>query len=69
MSAPKDFVSRWSRLKREANSAHLVRPEVEGAVSVGPQTGPGPVQHGNDAAAIEPFDEASLPPIDTIAPI
>jgi hypothetical protein len=68
MSAPKDFVSRWSRLKREVNSARPVRLEVEGAceISVESQAGAGPAQHGNDAAAIEPFDEASLPPIDAI---
>jgi hypothetical protein len=67
MSAPGDFVSRWSRLKREANSPRHVRPGVDARdVSVEPQTGPDTVQNRNGAAAIDPFDAASLPPIDAI---
>ena len=68
MSTPGDFVSRWSRLKREANSARHARSEVKDPHNgpVEPPTGRRPGLPGNDAAAIEPFDEASLPSIDAI---
>src|SRR3979411_1657261 len=64
MTAPENFVSRWARLKSESNT-ELVEygPRQEVVASVGTETPS--VQQPNEVAD-EPFDPASLPPIETI---
>jgi hypothetical protein len=73
MSAPESFISRWTRLKHEADAAPDMAPEaeaspVEAAISADPeldsQLGAAPL--GNDAGIVEPFDPASLPSVDAI---
>jgi hypothetical protein len=69
MTASENIVSRWARLKGEAASARRAEPAAEGpqaATAVGPETSSDSVQHGNEAAADETFDPASLPPIEAI---
>lgn len=71
MSAAENFVSRWARLKRESDSERksepdTERPQREAVVAPGAGAASGSAQHENDAAMDEPFDPASLPPIETI---
>ena len=59
MSDPESFLSRWSRLKQEANT--VARPEPEpAAVAVEPTRGEAVT------SPAPPFDPASLPPIASI---
>jgi Protein of unknown function (DUF3306) len=69
MTAPESFVSRWARLKREAD----VPRDEEGAaealpfeVTAPPAPEPGAASPGHQAEVVEPFDPASLPPVDAI---
>jgi hypothetical protein len=69
VSAPESFVSRWARLKREADAARDAGPEAEAppsgaAVSTDAELDAEPV--GEDAGAVESFDATSLPSIDAI---
>jgi hypothetical protein len=71
VTAPESFISRWARLKQEAeaDAARDMGPEAEAspaeaAVSAEPEVGAVPL--GNDAEIVEPFDPASLPSIDAI---
>jgi hypothetical protein len=74
VTAPESFISRWARLKHEADAeaAPDMAPETEAspagaAVSADPELDPqlGAAPLGNDAG-IEPFDPASLPSVDAI---
>jgi hypothetical protein len=66
VTAPENFVSRWARLKRNSDAGldadstgKASRPESHvGAKATAP--------HHQDDGADEPFDSASLPPVDTI---
>jgi Protein of unknown function (DUF3306) len=71
VTAPESFISRWARLKHEADAeaAPDMAPEAEAspaeaAVSAAPELGAPPL--GNDAGIVEPFDPASLPSVDAI---
>jgi Protein of unknown function (DUF3306) len=71
VTAPESFISRWARLKHEADAeaAPDTAPEaeatlVEAAVSPNPELGA--VPPGNDTEIVEPFDPASLPSVDAI---
>jgi Protein of unknown function (DUF3306) len=71
VTAPESFISRWARLKQEAeaDAAPDLGPEAEAspaeaAVSTDPELGAVPL--GNDAEIVEPFDPASLPSVDAI---
>ncbi len=69
MTASESFVSRWARLKREADTAH----DPEAAAGVSPSEVADPLDPeleamppANDAEVVEPFDPASLPSVDAI---
>jgi hypothetical protein len=66
VSAPENFVSRWARLKRNSDA------ELN-ANAAGKESGPEPIARtetipapNQGDVADEPFDTASLPPVDTI---
>jgi hypothetical protein len=66
MTAPENFVSRWARLKSEADTEPKTEIADHGsrlAASVVPET---PATEQQDAVVDEPFDPASLPSIETI---
>ncbi len=68
MTAPESFVSRWARLKHEADAAHETE-AVEASPSeatVPPDPEPDAVPVGQNAEVVGPFDPASLPPVDAI---
>jgi hypothetical protein len=70
MTAPENFVSRWVLRKREAARLRKIETEVDApqpAAAVAPNTDIAPRQHGIDGAADGAFDQASLPPIETIS--
>src|ERR1700722_13016867 len=66
MTVPENFVSRWARLKSEADT----EPKAE-LVGRGPRRGAGASEMSSrqqkDGVVDEPFDQASLPSIETIA--
>jgi Protein of unknown function (DUF3306) len=69
VTAPESFISRWARLKHEAEAAHDPGPDAEASsseatVSTDPDLGAVPL--GDDAGMVEPFDPASLPSVDAI---
>jgi hypothetical protein len=69
MTASESFVSRWARLKREADAVR--DPEAEAGVSPSEVAAPPDPESeakpaGNDAEVVEPFDPASLPSVDAI---
>jgi hypothetical protein len=69
MTAPESFVSRWARLKHEAEAARDTAPEAEASPSgaaVSADSEPGAAPPGADAEVVEPFDPASLPSVDAI---
>jgi hypothetical protein len=66
VSAPENFVSRWARLKRNSDAelnADATGKESRPEPIAGAETIPAPNQ---DDLADEPFDIASLPPVETI---
>jgi hypothetical protein len=71
MTSPENFVSRWARLKRSSDIRHATEPagDMPGASArETPAAGAeAAITQPEIAAAIdEPFDPASLPPIETI---
>jgi hypothetical protein len=71
MTSPENFISRWARLKRSSDIRHATEPagDMPGA-SAGETPAAGDeaaITQPEIAAAIdEPFDPASLPPVETI---
>jgi hypothetical protein len=66
VTAPENFVSRWARLKRNSDAelnADAAGRESRLEPNAGAETIPAPNQ---DDLADEPFDTASLPPVETI---
>jgi hypothetical protein len=68
MTAPENFVSRWTRLKSLSDTEPKTdpagnAPPPEAIASVGAEA---PSAHRQDQALNEPFDPASLPSIETI---
>jgi hypothetical protein len=64
MSEPENFLSRWSRRKREAEAAPDAEADATPAVAAAPEAAPAPAL----PAAEEPaFDLSSLPSIEEIA--
>ncbi|MDB5406439.1 MAG: hypothetical protein JWL84_1351 [Rhodospirillales bacterium] len=69
MSEPENFVSRWSRLKRDAKTERKVEPAGSSLSSDARQTCLDEAAVASPATATPPsqiFDPASLPPIDAI---
>lgn len=69
MTAPENFASRWALRKRDATRLRKAETEVDApqpAATVAPDPKTAPRQHEHDGAADEAFDQASLPPIETI---
>ena len=71
MTQPDHFLLRWARLKRDSEARHKadfsgsLPPESAETISAGPEAAA--AQARTDAAGEEPFDLASLPPIEAIA--
>src|ERR1700736_1947905 len=71
MTQPDHFLLRWARLKRDSEARHKadfsgsLPPQSAETISAGPEAAA--AQARTDAAGEEPFDLASLPPIEAIA--
>lgn len=63
MSEPENFLSRWSRRKREADAAPKAETQADPATSAASADAPAPAER---AAAEPTFDLSSLPSLDSI---
>ncbi len=67
MTSPETFVSRWARLKQEAERVVEVGADVSSLTALEATKDEAELataQPRTDAAASEPFDLASLPPVE-----
>jgi hypothetical protein len=67
MNDPDNFLSRWSRRKREAGESNEQNKTGEAASASGPDNQKDRPVAASDTASIPEFDPESLPPIETIS--
>jgi hypothetical protein len=69
MNDPDNFLSRWSRRKREAGESKETKDEAAGVARTepAPETEPGSAASVPDAAPTPKFDAEDLPPIESIS--